>query len=667
MANEVEITVRVTDDTRTGNAAVRRGSDDLTRHAEQNGQRAQRGIGLMGKAGELAGKALKAGAVVGAAGIGLLTGFIAEGVQGAIRYEVLQKKTAQVIKSTGNEAHVSVKGIQALAGELESLSGVDEELIITSQNVLLTFTNIKNVGKDKIFDQATRSALDMSVALGTDLQGASIQVGKALNDPIKGVSALSKVGVSFTEGQKKTIKSLVESGKTMDAQKLILKELNKEFGGQAKAAGETFAGSWARAQDALADTGRAIGQEILPKLTELADWLAEKIPEAVDGAKHAWKEFVAAFNGNPIDTGNVSALGSEMAGLKDEWAGLIGAFKDSTPTLEDNSKALEGEKKSFTGLVAAIAGSVGDIGSWLRQGVLAVQEFGENIQKKVLSTVLKVQETLGKMPDKLGGAKWRRAAAETRADLQKIQDKLDRTNTKQLQAQADRATTKLQRLGRQRPTPKVTAQIADAQRKIDQITAKLRNIPDQYVNVFISELNRDRATANRGKRSGGIANAATGGARGGLTWVGEAGPELVRLPSGSSVLSAGDSMRANNKNMTASGHPPQVVDTAALAKKAAKAAAEEAMRAKKAAEAARQAMLTAITGLNKAARDARAAAEKAARDAASSGSSGSGSGGDGRVVIEFTSDGSRMGELILDLTRKAIRARGGNVQLVLGS
>lgn len=83
-------------------------------------------------------------------------------------------------------------------------SGTDDELIQSGANLLLTFTNIRNeVGKsNKIFDQATQAALDVSVAFGKDMTSSSILVGKALNDPTKGVSSLTRVGVSFTAAQK---------------------------------------------------------------------------------------------------------------------------------------------------------------------------------------------------------------------------------------------------------------------------------------------------------------------------------------------------------------------------------------------------------------------------------------------------------------------------------
>jgi phage-related minor tail protein len=129
-----------------------------------------------------------------------------------------------------------VKQIDGLAGQPRDDVGCRRELIINSQNVLLTFTKVRNeAGKgNDIFTQGTKAALNLSTALGTDLQASTIQVGKALNDPIKGVTALQRVGVSFTAAQKDQIAAMVKSGDTMGAQKLILGELSTEFGGAAQ-------------------------------------------------------------------------------------------------------------------------------------------------------------------------------------------------------------------------------------------------------------------------------------------------------------------------------------------------------------------------------------------------------------------------------------------------
>ena len=90
-----------------------------------------------------------------------------QGIKAAGEYQTLAAKTAAVLKSTGNVAGTSVAQIQALAGQLENLSGVDETLIINSENVLATFDHIRNSAGGDIFDQATKSALDMSVAMGS--------------------------------------------------------------------------------------------------------------------------------------------------------------------------------------------------------------------------------------------------------------------------------------------------------------------------------------------------------------------------------------------------------------------------------------------------------------------------------------------------------------------
>jgi hypothetical protein len=105
--------------------------------------------------------------------------------------------------------------------------------------MLLTFKNIRNeAGKgNDVFDQSVSVLTDLATKMGTDPKKAAIQLGKALNDPVKGVTALTKVGVTFDAGQQKQIATLVKHNKTLDAQKIIIKELNSEFGGQAAAQG----------------------------------------------------------------------------------------------------------------------------------------------------------------------------------------------------------------------------------------------------------------------------------------------------------------------------------------------------------------------------------------------------------------------------------------------
>jgi hypothetical protein len=205
---------------------------------------------------------------------GLAAGFLAfQGFQalgGAIKGLVgdaqeSAKVAAQleaVLKSTGGAAGLTAADINALTDSLSDLTGMDDEAITSAQSVLLTFTNI---GKN-VFPDATKAILDLSAALGGDMQGATIQIGKALNDPIAGITALTRVGVSFTAQQKDMIEAMVQAGDVAGAQRLILAELAKEFGGSA----EAQATNVKRLTVAWGNFREELGGALLPLVEEFA-------------------------------------------------------------------------------------------------------------------------------------------------------------------------------------------------------------------------------------------------------------------------------------------------------------------------------------------------------------------------------------------------------------
>jgi hypothetical protein len=80
--------------------------------------------------------------------------------------------------------------------------------------------------------------------------------------------------------------------------------------------------------------------------------------------------------------------------------------------------------------------------------------------------------------------------------------------------------------------------LAAAQDRIDAMHGKIVYITEYYQ---MGGGSYSGASAGRFAHGGIIGGAATGGPRGGLTWVGEQGPELVRLPGGSTVIPAGQS------------------------------------------------------------------------------------------------------------------------------
>jgi phage-related protein len=231
----------------------------------------QKAVGVMDKA--IAGAAVALG---GAFVVALKTG-----VESLMAHEKADAQTAAAIKSTGGAANISAKQISSMADALEKKTGIDDVAIKQGSNLLLTFTKIRNeagAGND-IFNQTTSIMTDVATAMGKDPTSAAMMLGKALNDPVKGVGALGRAGVQFTKEQKDQIKTLVESGRTMDAQKMILKELETQFGGSAEAAGKTFGGRLNILKARLEEVAESVAARLMPVLMAIMDWAERNWPQ----------------------------------------------------------------------------------------------------------------------------------------------------------------------------------------------------------------------------------------------------------------------------------------------------------------------------------------------------------------------------------------------------
>lgn len=234
--------------------------------------RGNAGTGLKGLFLNL--KALVTPTALLTAGIGLLSISLNKMITAAEESRKVMAQTEAVLKSTGGAAGVTSQEVSDLALQMSRLTNFDDEAVQSAENLLLTFTKI---GKD-IFPQATETVLDMSTALGQDLNSSAIQLGKALQDPINGVTALRRVGVNFTEQQKEQIKTLVESGRRLDAQKIILKELATEFGGSARAAQS----GTDKLKNSISNLAESIGTKLNPAFQEGSKKIANFLDKITD-------------------------------------------------------------------------------------------------------------------------------------------------------------------------------------------------------------------------------------------------------------------------------------------------------------------------------------------------------------------------------------------------
>lgn len=266
-------------------------ADELLLKVKTDASQAEKAI--TGWADKVESKAKKAGKAMERAGkkmtIGVtlpLAAAAGKAVQLFTQQEDAVAKLQSTFDSTGAAAWTSVEGLEANAQALQGMTTHGDEAIESMQSVLLTFTQIKG---DQ-FDEATKASLNMADALGMDLQSSAIMVGKALNDPLTGMSAMSRAGITFSQEQKDMVKSMVESGDTMGAQKLILGELETQFGGTSEAIAKTTGGQMKQSMNALGDAAESVGAVLAPMLSSLAGFvktLAEKFQALSPGMQKA--------------------------------------------------------------------------------------------------------------------------------------------------------------------------------------------------------------------------------------------------------------------------------------------------------------------------------------------------------------------------------------------
>ena len=179
------------------------------------------------------------------------------------------KAIAQVeagLKSTGDQVGFTSQQLQQMASDLQNKTIFgDEEILKDATAQLLTFTNIAGDN----FARTQAVALDLATRLDGDLKSASIQLGKALNDPIANLTALSRSGIQFSADQKEVIKSLTETGRLAEAQTIILDELEKQYGGSAEAAAAAGMGPFTQLKNTLGDLSEEFGRLINDMLRPL--------------------------------------------------------------------------------------------------------------------------------------------------------------------------------------------------------------------------------------------------------------------------------------------------------------------------------------------------------------------------------------------------------------
>ena len=263
--------------------------------------------------------------------IGALKSFASGSISEFTQAETAISKINQQLLVTGNASGQSAEGLVQMSKELEVLTGIDGDQILNDvTSALLKFTNIQG----QVFGEAQKAALDLSTVMGGDLSGAANLLGKALDNPIKGISLLQKQGISLNDSTKKQIKAAVEANDAYTAQSLILKEVNQRFAGLSTAVNNS-------------------DLKGLRKLTVQFNNFKEAIGGVLVGAGNSFYQFIAdIFNGVNVFSNSAIELDRGLKELTKTTNLEIAAIRGTLGALRDENIPREGKIKLIQDLVA---------------------------------------------------------------------------------------------------------------------------------------------------------------------------------------------------------------------------------------------------------------------------------------------------------------------------
>ena len=273
------------------------------------------------------------------------------------------------LKANGGQANVTAEQIKAMASRLQDTTTFADDATISAAGLLLTFHKVRNeFGEgNQVFDRTLVAAQDLSAALGTDLESSTMQLAKALEDPVRGMTALSRSGTTFTQQQRDMVKSLMASGDQLGAQKVILDNVESQYGGMAETMAGTASGKIKQAFNAISDSMEQFGAIVAPVVVRVADAFARfagfvgNLPGPIQVGVVAIAGLAAAFG--PVVWAIGGVMGSVAKVMAVNWAGMFSTGVEAakgfvTAVAGGMSQALTAIRAMSTGSLLAF-GAIG--------------------------------------------------------------------------------------------------------------------------------------------------------------------------------------------------------------------------------------------------------------------------------------------------------------------
>jgi phage-related protein len=340
--------------------------------------------GFGGKVADFGKKAAVAFAAAAVAATAFAVKFGKDAIVAGEAAATANARIEQINKSMGLFGQSTTQVSESLikyAEQTARLTGVDTNSIKLTQAKLLTFKELAATA-DQLggnFERTTKAAIDLGAAGFGTAENNAVALGKALNDPIKGITALTRNGITFTESEKDRIKVLVESNKVGEAQNLILQAIETQVGGTA----EATANATDRMKVGFTQVQERIGLALLPVLDKFTAFMLDKLFPAFEKyVAPAVQRLVDLFSNDAGGLGNsfnkiIEVVKSFVLPI---FTGITKVFEKVSVAIKDNI----GSFKSFFDVVKSLAPLIGKIIG----GALSVVGDIAVVVIKIISTVI---------------------------------------------------------------------------------------------------------------------------------------------------------------------------------------------------------------------------------------------------------------------------------------
>lgn len=330
---------------------------------------------------------------LGATGIGALTAAGLSFVDSFGEAEAAAERVGIIIDNTGGAAGVTADEVASLATEIQGYSHFSDEAILSGASLVLGFENIRNAGPgaEAIFTRLIKVGADYAAFTDSDVTAATQRFGRALNDPVRGMSLLRRAGILFTAEQQALVTSLVESGDTVGAQDVLISSLEHRYQGTAERLGELTSGAVPEAKEAFDELAETLGSSLAPGFTNTVhsatgligtlDALVGKLGD-LPGIGEGGTEFgLSDIIENATPLALIDNLRDALGGLGDDNAlhNLIISGREFDDTLDP----LAGKSDELRASLDGVAGAGGDVDSsfdQMAESMSKVDDLASNLR-----------------------------------------------------------------------------------------------------------------------------------------------------------------------------------------------------------------------------------------------------------------------------------------------